>query len=215
MSSASAVYSSYSSRSTSHSGVQSAAQSTVSADAPGRRSSRRGATRGGSCRAPRRGRRRRGLLPLPRTLRVVAASSGVNGRVCRLVMMLSRPKTAMDHGSPAAGIEPPGRSTDRLQRGGIDDAALIGLDEREPVRSHVRRPARACVPTARAAPSYPVAQLVLPGAASTMRIDTSINADHRPCASSMSRKRSTASSSYAPGRVMHVSRTNLRGGSRE
>ena len=39
----------------------------------------------------------------PRTRRVVAASSGVNGRACRLVKMLSRPNMVMNQGSPAAG----------------------------------------------------------------------------------------------------------------
>jgi hypothetical protein len=44
-------------------------------------------------------------------LSVVAASWGTNGSICRLMMMLSRPKTAMNQGSPAAGIAPVGSSS--------------------------------------------------------------------------------------------------------
>ena len=33
----------------------------------------------------------------------MAASSGENGRACRLVKMLSRPNIVMNQGSPAAG----------------------------------------------------------------------------------------------------------------
>jgi hypothetical protein len=46
-------------------------------------------------------------LPAAQACSVVAASSGSNGSACRLVMMLSRPKTAMNQGRPAAGRLPP------------------------------------------------------------------------------------------------------------
>jgi hypothetical protein len=39
----------------------------------------------------------------PSSASVVAASSGTNGRACRLVKMLSRPNMVMNHGRRAAG----------------------------------------------------------------------------------------------------------------
>ena len=42
-------------------------------------------------------------LQRPSAVRVVRASSGVNGSAWKLVMRLSRPKSAMNQGSPAAG----------------------------------------------------------------------------------------------------------------
>ena len=82
-------------------------RSRASAAAPRTRSSRRAAARAGSCPAPRRGTDRRrcpGTAPASRS--VGAASSGANGSAWKLVIRLSRPKTAMNQGSPAAGSAP-------------------------------------------------------------------------------------------------------------
>ena len=62
---------------------------------------------------------------------VERASWGRNGSAWKLVRILSRPKTAMNQGRPAAGSASPGGSSSRLkaQRGEIHDAAQIDLLE--------------------------------------------------------------------------------------
>ncbi len=83
-------------------------RSTASRGARPSPSARRSAARAGSSRAPVRG-SRRGRAPgrAASTRRVVAASSGRYGSAWKLVIRLSRPNSAMNHGRPAAGSVAP------------------------------------------------------------------------------------------------------------
>ena len=63
----------------------------------------RGGARAGSCRARRRSRRRPPACSIASSSSEAIASSGPSSIVCRLVISVSRPKTVMNHGIPAAG----------------------------------------------------------------------------------------------------------------
>ena len=119
-----------------------ASRSTASGGAPRTRSSRRSAARAGSCRAPRRGTDRPCAPGAAASVRsVAAASSGTNGSAWKLVIRLSRPKIAMNQGSPAAGSAP-GAMPGEAQRRQVDQAAPVDLARAAPRSRSARGAAR-------------------------------------------------------------------------